>query len=69
MNNANDLAEALIAYLEQGIKDEIFRQTHFPHEEYRFFCNYYLSTNEPIDLTLGVKIIELLAFIRDQCNE
>ena len=69
MSNANNFAKALIAYLEQGIEAEFFTQTHFPYEEYRFFCNYYLSTNEPVDLVLGVKIIELLAFIRDQCNE
>jgi len=44
-NSADDYAKTLIAYWEEGIKDNQFREHSFSYEEYQKSCCFFVSTN------------------------
>jgi len=68
-NSVDEYAKTLIEYWEEGIKDNQFRECSCSYEEYVKSCCFFVSTRESMDIKLGVRIFEILAFMRDACNE
>lgn len=69
--SANEYAETLIKYFEEGIRDNEFRECRYSYDEYVKSCCFFVSCKNKggMDIKLGVRIFEILAFMRDTCNE